>query len=199
MEILYYISKVIYKLQVPQIRNSEISKKSKVCTGARINNSQLEKYSFVGPFSLVNYAKIGSFCSIAENVTIGPAEHPIHELSTSPIFLEGENCMRKNLLKKKYNPYKKTIIGNDVWIGKGAIVKAGITIDNGAVVAMGAVVTKNIGPYEIWGGCPAKKIGQRFSDDIIQKLTDLDWWKMDETQIKKIYLQFKTTSKFIEG
>lgn len=91
-------------------------------------------------------------------------------VSTSPIFHEGNNVLRKHFAEHRVSREENTIIGNDVWIGDNAMVKAGITVANGAVIGMGSVVTKNIGPYEIWAGNPARLIRKRFGEETIKKL-----------------------------
>lgn len=152
MNILWILAKIIYKFQIPAVKNSKVHRNAKICTGAVVNNCFIDRYSFVGPFSQVQWCKIGAFCSIARGVIIGPAEHPIDYLSTSPVFLKGRNCLRKHFAYKEFQPCKETYIGNDVWIGMNACIKSGVTIGDGAIVGMGAVVTKDVGPYEIWGG-----------------------------------------------
>ena len=116
-----------------------------------------------------DYVEIGRYCSIANDVVLGPSEHPFENFSTHPISYDVYNCPRGD---------RKTIIGNDVWIGTRAIIKKGVTIGDGAVVAAGAVVTKNVPPYAIVAGVPTKIIKYRFEPEIIQKLQELEWWKL---------------------
>lgn len=116
-----------------------------------------------------DYVEIGRYCSIANDAIIGPSEHPIENFSTHPISYDVENYPGKET---------KTKIGNDVWIGTRAIIKKGVTIGDGAVVAAGAVVTKNVPPYAIVAGVPTKIIKYRFEPEIIQKLIELEWWML---------------------
>ena len=81
---------------------------------------------------------------------------------------------------------KKTIIGNDVWIGQRVVVKSGCRIGDGAVVGAGAVVTKDVPPYAIVGGVPAKVIRMRFSEDIIERLKEIKWWDYSDDRLKAI-------------
>jgi acetyltransferase-like isoleucine patch superfamily enzyme len=92
---------------------------------------------------------------------------------------------RKHFSEHYFNPFKKTVIGNDVWIGENALVKAGVTIANGAVVGMGSVVTRDIGPYEIWVGNPARLLRKRFSDENIELLLKIKWWDFSESELKR--------------
>ncbi len=124
---------------------------------------------------------IGKFCSIADNVKIFlGGNHRIDWVSTYPfnvIFEAGEN------IKGHPQSAGDIVIGNDVWIGEAAMILSGIKIGNGAVVAAGALVTKDIPAYCIAGGNPAKIIRQRFSDDIIAKLESIAWWNWDISKI----------------
>lgn len=127
---------------------------------------------------------IGNFCSISSDVNIFlGGNHRIDWVSTYPfndIPDFSEHC--KDL---KGHPSTKgnVIIGNDVWIGFGATIMSGVTLGNGSVIAARSVITKNVGPYEIWAGNPAKFIKKRFSDSEIEYLNELAWWDWD---IKKI-------------
>lgn len=127
---------------------------------------------------------IGKFCSIAQNVTIFlGGNHRTDWISTYPfneIFIENQE-----LKKIEGHPSTKgsVIINNDVWIGRNVIILSGIEIADGAVVAAGSVVTKNIGPYEIWGGNPAKFIRKRFDDNVIENLVKTAWWNWEINEI----------------
>lgn len=115
---------------------------------------------------------------------IGGANHPITWVSTSPVFHGGKNILRKNFATHEFETTKKTIIGNDVWIGNNCLIKSGINICDGAVIGMGSVVTKDVGPYEIWGGNPAKMIRKRFDDLTIEKLIQSKWWGLEDNDLE---------------
>ena len=89
-------------------------------------------------------------------------------------------------------------MGNDVWIGEGCKVKAGIRIDNGAILGMGSVLTKDVGPYEIWAGNPARFIRKRFDDKTIEKLVESEWWEWEDTKIKEYAKYFNDPDQFIK-
>ena len=127
----------------------------------------------------INKLKIGHFCSIAGNVTfILNSDHPTNLVSTYPfkakILNEGPDAISKGDI----------IIDDDVWIGYGATILSGVHIGQGAIVAAGAVVTKDIPPYAIVGGVPAKVIKFRFESEIIEKLLKIDYSKIDKEFIK---------------
>ncbi len=162
------------------LRNSNISKKSKVCIGCNLHEVTMDNYSYIGEMSRVTCCSIGKFCSISNNCIIGGGEHPLEFVSTSPIFLKGVNVLRHNFSNHDYAPHSLTVIENDVWIGAGVTIKSGIKISNGAVIGMGAVVTKNVGPYEVWGGNPARMIKKRFDDETIRELLRTKWWDKED-------------------
>lgn len=123
--------------------------------------------------------KIGKYCSIAIGVSIGAFKHPLDLLSTNPIVYDNN----KYLLDKGN---KGVTIGNDVWIGAKAIILPDITIGDGAVVGANAVVTKDVPPYAIVVGVPAKIIKYRFDKEIIDQLLNLKWWDYPEEFIKTL-------------
>ena len=131
-----------------------------------------------------NNTEIGKYCSIGYNVQIGCPEHPAYFLSTSPAVYRDKEI-------KKYCPWpeddykEKVVIENDVWIGSGAIILQGVHIGNGAIIAAGAVVNKDVPPYTIWGGVPAKQIKTRDFDTNGVEL--VDWWNHDITWIRNYF------------
>lgn len=141
--------------------------------------------SYINPKGLIrSYCEIGRYCSIGRNVSIGLGNHDIRSLSTSPFF---EFQIQEDSLKlASKEPKRRVIIGNDVWIGDNVMIASGITIGSGSVIAGGAVVTKDVPPYAIVGGVPAKLIKMRFKEHIIEKLNNLKWWELDPLLIKKI-------------
>ncbi len=124
-------------------------------------------YSYVNKYSSLENCVIGKFCSISSGVYICPYEHEKSIITTHPIA-------QRDLSPKKKR--KKVSIGNDVLISLNCIILAGVTIGDGAVVGAGAVVTKDVKPYEIVGGVPAHHIGWRANEQTINKLEEIKWW-----------------------
>ena len=197
--VIYYWAKFFKKIQGKAIVNSLIHKTSKVEAGSSVINSTIDKHSFCGYNCEVNNAKIGSFCSIANHVIIGGGMHPIQWVSTSPVFYEGRDSVKAKFSEFKRETPKKTIIGNDVWIGECAILKQGITIGHGAIVGMGSVVTKDVEPYSIIGGCPAKEIRKRFEPNVIIRLLDSSWWNLPESKLKTVSKHIKVPLEFLKS
>lgn len=158
-------------------------------------NIELGAYSYIsGPGSYVDGAKIGKHCSIARYVTLGVTGHNYNWVSTSAAFID--RTLDINNTPPHVPQKNPVIIGNDVWIGMYAIVNRGIKIGDGAVVASGAVVTKDVPPYAIVGGNPAKIIKYRFSPEIIENLLEIKWWDWDESLIKSRVDDFYNIEQF---
>lgn len=148
-------------------------------------NVQIGKYSSIGIHSTVTDAIIGNYTVIARNCDIGLGVHPTDRLSCHSIFYKNSPWPDHPEWVKKidFEETRITHIGNDVWIGAKATVMDGVTIGDGAIVAACAVVTKDVPPYAIVGGSPAKIIRYRYSNDIITRLLELKWWNMPDDKI----------------
>ena len=138
----------------------------------------------------VNHEKliIGKFCSIAcgAKFLFNSANHTLKSLSTYPFALMYDEWnMDKKDVAKGWDNKGDIVIGNDVWIGYNAIILSGVKIGDGAIVATGAVVTKDVKPYEIVGGIPAKVIRKRFSHEVIIKLQKMKWWNWPADKIRR--------------
>lgn len=138
----------------------------------------------------INHDKliIGKFCSIAcgAKFLFNSANHAVASLSTYPfpLFFE-EWKLEKNNVTESWDNKGDIVIGNDVWIGYDAIILAGVTIGDGAIIGARAVVTKDVPPYTIVGGVPAEPIRKRFTDETITKLLKIKWWDWSEEMIKE--------------
>lgn len=175
-----------------RVEKSSISKKAKVWGNCRVFHSELGDYSYLGPNSRLIHTRVGRFCSIAANCIIGMGSHPLNYLSTSSIFTAPHNGLGQSWTKKAFfEEYKPIIIGNDVWIGQRAMLIGGVKIGDGAVVGAGAIVTKDVPPYAIVAGVPARIIRYRFPDKVIAELQSLKWWDMPEDVLKKHISSFQ--------
>lgn len=171
---------------------SNIDYHAKINRNTHIINSTIGRYSYVGINCWVCETDMGAFCSIASNVNIGLGNHTMDYLSTSPIFTEQKNATGYSWINKTIAPpFKRVHIGNDVWIGYGALIIGGVTIGDGACIGAGAIVTKDVPPYAVVAGAPAKIIRYRFSDETIKKILDEKWWNLPDEELKKNINRFQ--------
>lgn len=195
--IRFIISRLIRKLNIPAIRQSTVCPTSKVESGSSFIESKMDSYSFCGFYCNIYLTEIGKFVSIANNVKIGGANHPMEWVSMSPVFYRGRDSISKKFSKFDLPVHKKSLIGHDVWIGDSAIILAGVEVGNGAIVGAGAVVTKDVPPYSIVAGNPARIIRYRFSDEIILKLSRTNWWDLNDKQILKLSKCIRSPEEFL--
>lgn len=180
---------------------NRISRLARINRFVKIKWSDLGHYSYVGPNSDVTNTVIGRFSSIADNCRIGVASHTLNFISTSPIFTQKKNGTGSTWVDRNLehcNDVKRVNIGNDVWIATRVIIKDGITIGDGAVIGAGAVVVKDVPPYAVVGGVPAKIIKYRFPQPIIDRLLELQWWNATDEQLKNNISYFQSDDVTLE-
>lgn len=178
-----------------------ISKFARINRFVKIKQSKVGKYTYIAANCDITNTTIGSFCSIADNCRIGTASHTLNNISTSPIFTLKNNATDTIWVKesiKHNNDVKPVIIGNDVWIATHVIIKDGITIGNGAIIGAGAVVVKDVPPYAVVGGVPAKVIKYRFEQPLIDKLLELQWWNASDEKLINNISYFQSEDITIE-
>ncbi len=141
----------------------------------------------------VSYATIGSFCSVGPGSVIGGlGDHPTHMISTNPVFYSTlQQCGMTFSDANYYSEMKPVTIKHDVWVGANVLILGGVTVGNGAVIAAGAVVTKDVPDYAIVGGVPAKIIKYRFSEPDILSLLHLKWWTMHDSVLSEHVAYFR--------
>jgi acetyltransferase-like isoleucine patch superfamily enzyme len=184
--IQYIISRLIKKLRGSAILDSKVHPTSKVESGSTIVRTTFDRHSFCGYDCTLIDCTVGAFCSIANNVTVGGARHPMEYLSTSPVFLHHRDSVKTKFARHRYEWRAKTTIGSDVWIGEGALIKGGVTIGPGAVVGMGSVVTKDVPAYAVVAGNPAKVIRMRFEPDVVEALLKMQWWNCTDAELLRL-------------
>jgi len=191
MNLSYIYAKIIKKyIRGKAIYNCNIHRTSVVYSGANLQNVIMGRYSYCGYDCQIVNTVIGSFCSISDHVFIGGAEHPIDWVSTSPVFQDViHSGPKRRFAKKKTMASKQTVIGNDVWIGHGVTIKQGVKVGDGSVVGSNSVVTKDVPPYAVVAGVPARIIKYRFSIEVIIRLKQLSWWDFPEKKLQR-YAEF---------
>ena len=193
-KIFSILSKLIYKIIIFPVKHRNSTIRSHVPKSCQLgkkliieknciigNDINIGDYTFIGSGTRIetNTESIGKYCSIAPDVKIGVGPHPINYFSTSPVFYAKYRGVVKEDMFDEYKLSGFTIIEHDVWIGTNAVILAGVRIGTGAVVGSGAVVTKDVEPYAIVGGVPAKLIKYRFDRKTIDRLLESKWWEKD--------------------
>lgn len=168
---------------------ARLGRRVQIGSGVRVSAGVvIGDYSYVNHDTEIRSGIIGKFCSIAPSVTIGPPEHPKGFFSTHPAtYLEpGYGIVDVGLPYEMRPPPE---IGNDVWIGTGAIILRGVRIGDGSIVAANAVVTRDVEPYGIVGGVPARRIGCRFDESTVNRMLEAKWWE-DEERVRRYVAEY---------
>lgn len=171
-------------------RGTALAGRNRIHAGVNVCNSSVGFATYIGRFTELPDAVIGAYCSIAENVELLSYTHPSRTfVSTHPAFFSvakqsgvsfvATNRFEEKLLLKGHAD-KSLLVGNDVWIGKNVLIIGGVTIGDGAIVAAGSVVTKDVPAYAIVAGVPAKLIRKRFDQSQIDWLLSFRWWERSE-------------------
>jgi acetyltransferase-like isoleucine patch superfamily enzyme len=177
------------------LRNTKLGKSVFLGDHVVLLNSSIGDHSYVNGHASIKNTTIGKFCSIASGVKIVLGAHPTNLISLHPAFYAVNKPMETFADQQYFNEYSQVTIGNDVWIGEDAIIPGGITIGDGAVIASRAVVTKDVAPYSVVGGVPARHLKYRFSDDRIAELLRIRWWEQDDKWLRenfKLFLDVET-------
>ncbi len=173
-----------------RIRECHIGLQCEVLASSVMEYSTLGDFSYIGEYVTVADATIGKFVAIANNVRIGAPNHPMkrpsqHRITYCPEYYSVNAVRDRAFFAHRHEAV--VTVGNDVWIGHGAIVLPGVTVGDGAVIAAGAVVSKDVAPYTIVGGVPAKTIRLRFPPQISTQLQQIAWWDWSlETIIERL-------------
>jgi acetyltransferase-like isoleucine patch superfamily enzyme len=164
------------------IRKSFLGEHVEIGRRNTIDNSRIGDGTYTSEFTVMKYATIGKYCAISWNVSVGGANHDIHRLAVTPV-----QRVFQEKVTEAYSSFKNEgcHIGNDVWLAAGCHILRNVSIGNGAVVGANSVVTKDIPPYAIAVGSPAKVISYRFTQEIIDKLEDIQWWNFPLNLLRK--------------
>lgn len=167
------------------------------------------KYSYVGDNVAIIDGCIGRYTSVSSNVHVINGRHPLKApfVSTSPVFYSKQSpvgySFASEQMFEEYSYADKerklcVVIGNDCWVGYGVSIIEGVTIGDGAVVLANATVTKDVPPYSIVGGVPAKVIGYRYDEETVGKLLEFKWWNQKESWIKEHAFDFSNIDTFLK-
>jgi virginiamycin A acetyltransferase len=207
MRILQFFWKLFVRMKHPSCtihaatltKNVNFEDHVRVESGCFIGASMIGRYTFIGQDSYVDKSteSIGRFCSVAMGTKISLQNHPMKWVSTHPFsYTKRYGFTDKNIAIEGVTT-GKTKIGNDVWIGANVTILAGVTIGDGAVIGADSLVTKNVEPYSIVSGSPAKHVRYRFDEETISKLLKIQWWNWSDNQLRANISFFRDTEEFL--
>ena len=175
-----------------RLEHCELGIHSDIQRYAMCYHTTFGNYTYTGRNFVSWYSQIGKFCSISWNVGIGGANHDYNRISQHAfLYARQFDLMGDN--EASYDRFTdECIIGNDVWIGCNAVICRGVHIGDGAVIAAGAVVTKDVWPYTIVAGVPAKPIKRRCPKDLADRLSKSEWWNLPAEIIKENFKLFNS-------
>jgi phosphonate metabolism protein (transferase hexapeptide repeat family) len=179
------------------VRDAVLGRYTEIGARTVFAESTLGDYSYVVNDSNIIYTTIGKFCSIAAHTRINPGNHPMQRASQAHFTYRASAYFEDAEDEAAFFDWRRSTpvtIGHDVWIGHGAIVLAGRSIGTGAVVAGGAVVTKEVPDYTIVAGNPARIIRRRFPEEIGERLKALAWWDWEHAQLRIALDDFRALS-----
>ncbi|WP_408008183.1 DapH/DapD/GlmU-related protein [Pseudalkalibacillus sp. A8] len=183
------------------VQNSALGVWTELGPNTWIEESRFGDYSYTAGDAQIIYAEIGKFCSIASHVRINPGNHPMWRVTQHHMTYRCKQYRFDDRDDEDFFDWRrahKVRIGHDVWIGHGAVIMPGVSIGTGAVIGAGAVVTKDIPPYMIAVGIPAKPLRERFPKDIAEKLLQIEWWNWSREKLEKHFRDLQDLERFIE-
>lgn len=181
------------------IKKSNLGEYVTINENSTIVNSKIGDMSYLASNCKVVNTEIGKYCSIGPNCISVLGKHPVNTfVSSHPAFFSYNNSSISKTFSDKsyYNEVGQVKIGNDVWIGANVLILDDITIGNGAIIAAGSVVVKDVENYTVVGGVPAKLIRHRFDNETIKLLLNSEWWNMELEKIKNNYMEFQSIERF---
>lgn len=177
----------LLKRPLLRLKGNRVPMTTRVDSNCTMTYCRVGQYGYIRSGAQFNHAIIGNYCSFAADVQIGGMEHPIYEYSTSA-KLFSDKCVASN----------DTIIGNDVWVAAGAIIRQGVRIGDGAVVGANSFVNKDVPPYAIVAGSPARIIKYRFDKETQDKIAKSGYWNLPPQKAKQVLLSL-SQQKTIEN
>jgi phosphonate metabolism protein (transferase hexapeptide repeat family) len=185
------------------VQGSQFGRYCEVGEGSRVLHSTFEDYAYCDRLSDIANTTVGKFANIAALTRIGPTDHPYrnaslhHFLYRSSYYWDDAEDDPQFFAARQS---RRTVIGPDTWLGHGVIVKPEVTIGAGAIIASGAVVTKDVPPYMIMAGLPATPLRPRFAPGIADRMLALAWWDWDHARLRQALPDFRqlTAEAFLD-
>jgi len=170
-----------------QITESTLGAYTEIGQCSRLNHVVMGDYSYCDRYADIANAQIGKFANIASFARIGPTDHPMHLASLHHFHYRSADYWDDAEHDPEFFAHRHSRvahIGHDTWIGHNAIIRPEVTIGHGAVVAAGALVTKDVAPYHVVAGLPAKPMKDRLPEVVAQRMMDLAWWDWDHVTLR---------------
>jgi phosphonate metabolism protein (transferase hexapeptide repeat family) len=177
-----------------RVRDSQFGRFCEVGARTRVAESEFGDYSYVAEGSDIAYSTLGRFCSVAAQVRLNPGNHPLdrvalnHFTYRSSAYGFGDDDAAFFEWRRSH----RVVLGSDVWIGHGAVVLPGVTVGDGAAVGAGAVVSRDVPPFAVAVGVPARVIRHRFPPDIVDALRRIAWWDWPHERLGQALHEFRT-------
>ncbi len=179
------------------VRNTTLGRYTEIYERCSIGDSAIGDYSYVVRDGEIWCATIGKFVNIASHARINAPNHPTWRATLHHFTYRAENYWPDAEAEAGFFEWRrehKVTIGHDVWLGHGVTILPGVTVGNGAVIGAGAVVSRDVEPYTIVAGVPAKPIRRRFSEEIAARLEALAWWDWSHARLRAALEDFRTLS-----
>lgn len=178
-----------------RVVDSTIGRYTEIAERCRIHEVEMGDYSYIMEDGSVWCATIGKFANIASSVRINATNHPVWRPTLHHFTYRASDYWPDADMDQDFFAWRRdhrVVIGHDVWIGHGATILPGVSVGNGAVIGAGAVVSKDVAPYTIVGGVPARLIRERFGSDIAARFEKLAWWDWDHSKLRDALNDFRT-------
>lgn len=179
----YYYMRNFMRIPLDKFNHNNIDYTCKLASDSSFKFCQIGKYNYIARRNSLYNVSVGNYCCFGPDVHIGGMQHSYWWYSMSP------------LLSDECKSPEKTIIGNDVWIGAQAIIKQGVKIGDGAVIGANSFVNKDVAPYSIVVGSPAKHIKYRFNEEVMKEIIDSKYWEEEPREAKRLLNCLKTNCR----
>ncbi|TCP63198.1 phosphonate metabolism protein (transferase hexapeptide repeat family) [Rhodovulum bhavnagarense] len=177
------------------VSNCRFGRYVEIGQGSRLLNSEIGDYSYCDRYADIANTTVGKFANIASFARIGPTDHPMQRASLHHFLYRSADYWddaEDDSAFFAHRAGRRAHIGHDTWIGHGAVIRPEVCVGDGAVVAAGAVVTRDVPPYMIVAGMPARPLRERFPAPVAERLITLAWWNWDHARLRAALADFRS-------